>query len=116
MKDITTEMVERARFFEEKTHELQIELQTSEYSSYMADKELETARQERDSFMKRLIEAKDELDRNAERIKKAEELLREVQSAGVSFEDERVAYVEIQVSKETLRAIDAFLERDEKDA
>jgi hypothetical protein len=47
-------------------------------------------------------------------IEAAEELLREIQSAGVSFlvrsmEDERVAYVEIQVHKETLKAIDAFL-------
>lgn len=41
----------------------------------------------------------------------AEELLREIQSAGVSFEDARVAYVEIQVHKETLKAIDAFLKR-----
>jgi transaldolase len=50
-------------------------------------------------------------------IEAAEELLREIQSAGVSFEDERVAYVEIQVHKETLKAIDAFLmKRGEKDA
>lgn len=49
-------------------------------------------------------------------MREALELLREIQSAGVSFEDARVAYVEIQVPKKTLRAIDAFLKRGEPHA
>jgi len=69
---------------------------------------------ERDSLKRQLAE------RDAT-MREAEKLLREIQSAGVSFlvrsmEDERVAYVEIQVHKKTLRAIDAYLERGGKNA
>lgn len=51
-----------------------------------------------------------------ERMRRAEELLREVHASGVSFEDDRVRYVEVQLSKNTLTAIDAFLKGGGEDA
>lgn len=78
------------------------------YAQSESDKlvrQLERAERERDSLKRQLAEA----NATCAAMREAVELLREIQSAGVSFEDERVAYVEIQVHKETLKAIDAFL-------
>jgi cytosine/adenosine deaminase-related metal-dependent hydrolase len=92
-RDIACELAKLAEYFEDKAHMLEVELEAVEW--------------ERDSLKRQLAE------RDAT-MREAEKLLREIQSAGVSFEDERVAYVEIQVHKETLRAIDAYLERGEQ--
>lgn len=58
-------------------------------------------------------EAADQLDRLSQRVAESRDLLREVMAEGVSFQDDRINYVEKQLSCSLLRDIESFLKRTE---